>query len=245
MGARLRRGPHVSNARGVSRLPAGSPRQQQAEARRGDVRSGRARARGRGPGPRGPDGSGWAFPELDLVEPTVGGAPLAHRDALKLLAVFIQHTDSKPEQQRLMCAPGEQAKKDEPCLHTFMMISDLGLTFGHANVYNRSSVGSVNFEQWSRTKIWSDPKECIGEYLPVADRDARSSSDQRGRPQISRRSARPTHGCAAARPVRRRTLPRAHRSRAPGDSRRVGRRLQAEARRDRQYNLPGLIYAAH
>ena len=111
----------------------------------------------------GPDGSGWAFPELDLVEVTVGGAPLAHRDALKLLAVFIQHTDSKPEQQRLMCAPGEQTgKKDEPCLHTFMMLSDLGLTFGHANVYNRASVGSVNFEQWSRTKIWDDPKACIG-----------------------------------------------------------------------------------
>ena len=97
------------------------------------------------------------------MEVTVGGAPLAHRDALKLLAVFIQHTDSKPEQQRLMCAPGEQTgKKDEPCLHTFMMLSDLGLTFGHANVYNRASVGSVNFEQWSRTKVWDDPKACIG-----------------------------------------------------------------------------------
>ena len=33
-----------------------------------------------------------------------GGAPRAHRDALKLLAVFIQHSDTKPEQQRIVCA---------------------------------------------------------------------------------------------------------------------------------------------
>jgi hypothetical protein len=112
----------------------------------------------------GKNSKGWAFPELDLVQETAGGAPRAHRDALKLLAVLIQHTDSKPEQQRLLCTAGEHTGKDgEPCLHPFMMISDLGLTFGHANVYNRASVGSVNFEQWSRTKVWSDAKACIGD----------------------------------------------------------------------------------
>ena len=31
------------------------------------------------------------------------GAPRAQRDALKLLAVFLQHTDRKPEQQRIVC----------------------------------------------------------------------------------------------------------------------------------------------
>lgn len=109
-------------------------------------------------------GSGWAWPELDRVEETAGGAPRAHRDALKLLAVFLQHTDSKPEQQRLMCLPGENvAANGEPCLHTFMMINDLGLTFGHATQYNRNSVSSANFEQWSRAKIWSDSKECVGD----------------------------------------------------------------------------------
>jgi hypothetical protein len=124
-------------------------------------------------------GSGWAWPELDLVQETAGGAPLAHRDALKLLAVFIQHTDSKPEQQRLMCAPGEKVGEGgEPCLHTFMMISDLGLTFGHANVYNRASVGSVNFEQWSRAKVWSDAKACIGDI-------SRSQTGTLDHPRIS------------------------------------------------------------
>jgi hypothetical protein len=125
------------------------------------------------------DKSGWAVPELELVQETAGGAPPAHRDALKLLAVFIQHTDSKPEQQRLMCAPGEQVGPDgEPCLHTTMMVGDLGLTFGHANVYNRNSVGSVNFEQWSRTKIWSDEKTCTGDI-------SRSQTGTLDHPRIS------------------------------------------------------------
>jgi len=107
--------------------------------------------------------SGWSWAELDLVEETVGGAPQSHRDALKLLAVMLQHTDSKPAQQRLMCAPGEDISEDgEPCLHTFMMISDLGLTFGQANLLNRGPVGSVNLEQWSRAPVWADRKRCIG-----------------------------------------------------------------------------------
>src|SRR5207247_1395965 len=40
--------------------------------------------------------SGWSWPELELVSESAGGAPRAHRDALKLLAVLLQHTDSKP-----------------------------------------------------------------------------------------------------------------------------------------------------
>ena len=47
--------------------------------------------------------SGWAWPELDTVDETAGGAPRAQRDALKLLAVFVQHTDNKAAQQRLLC----------------------------------------------------------------------------------------------------------------------------------------------
>src|SRR5688572_27415406 len=42
-----------------------------------------------------PEFEGWAWPELDKVDAERGGAPRAHVDALKLLAVFIQHSDSK------------------------------------------------------------------------------------------------------------------------------------------------------
>jgi hypothetical protein len=41
-----------------------------------------------------------------------------------------------------------------------MMMHDVGLTFGHANFANRTSTGSVNFEEWSTTPIWRDAKAC-------------------------------------------------------------------------------------
>ena len=43
-----------------------------------------------------------------------------------------------------------------------MMVSDLGLTFGRANVFNRNGVGSANFEGWAAADIWLDPERCIG-----------------------------------------------------------------------------------
>jgi hypothetical protein len=104
---------------------------------------------------------GWAWPELDLVDEHQRGAPIAHRDALKLLAVFMQHTDTKPEQERLLCLPGG-LRDDGGCDKPFMMLHDIGLTFGQANLWNRTSVGSVNFEQWSKTPIWKDAAACVG-----------------------------------------------------------------------------------
>lgn len=109
------------------------------------------------------DTPGWAWPELDLVDPTVGGASQAQRDALKLLAVFIQHTDSKPEQQRLVCVDKrEKGPEDDRCPDAVMMVHDLGLTFGHANLFNRDRVGSVNLDEWSHARMWKDPTHCIG-----------------------------------------------------------------------------------
>ncbi len=105
--------------------------------------------------------TGWAWPELDLVDEQQGGAPKAQRDALKLLAVFMQHTDSKPAQQRLLCLPGG-ASADGGCETPFMMVHDVGLTFGHANYFNRTVTGSVNFEAWSHTPIWRDAAKCVG-----------------------------------------------------------------------------------
>jgi hypothetical protein len=109
-----------------------------------------------------PPARGWAWPELDLVDPDAGGASLAERDALKLLAVFLQHTDSKPDQQRLVCLSGKSEKTDGTCTHTFMMMNDVGLTFGRANRFNRRSTGSVNLKGWSRTPVWRGPSGCIG-----------------------------------------------------------------------------------
>jgi len=105
---------------------------------------------------------GWGWPELELVDESAGGAPPAHRDALKLLAVFLQHTDSKPQQQRIVCADHPEPKKHERCRQPIMMINDLGLTFGKANLLNKDSKGSSNLEGWTKAPVWKDEPGCVG-----------------------------------------------------------------------------------
>jgi len=102
---------------------------------------------------------GWEWSELQLVKEAGGGAPVAQRDALKLLAVFMQHTDSKPEQQRLVCRDGGPV---EPCPSPFMYLHDVGLTFGRASLLNTAGKSSVSFENWTKAKIWEDREHCIG-----------------------------------------------------------------------------------
>jgi hypothetical protein len=110
--------------------------------------------------------SGWAWPELDNVDETAGGAPHVQRDALRLLAVFVQHTDNKAAQQRLLCVDDKSEEEDGHCAHPVMMVNDLGQTFGRANLFNRDHIGSVNLEKWSGSHVWSDAKQCIGDLPP-------------------------------------------------------------------------------
>jgi len=110
--------------------------------------------------------SGWAWSELDLVDESAGGAPRAHRDALKLMAVFLQHSDNKPAQQRLLCEGEETDGHEEVCTKPVLMINDLGLTFGRSNLFNRNNVGSVNLHEWSSVPVWLDPDRCVGSLAP-------------------------------------------------------------------------------
>jgi len=105
--------------------------------------------------------TGWAWDELDQVNPTLGGAPRAHRDALTLLAVFLQHTDNKSEQQRIVCLGSPPSSSPASCSRPFLMISDLGRTFGRANMANSDRTGSVNLTAWRRTPVWKDDR-CTG-----------------------------------------------------------------------------------
>ena len=99
---------------------------------------------------------GWAWRELDKVDERAGGAPRRDRDALRLLAVLIQHSSNKPVNQRIICL-------DEPaCTHTEMIILDAGKSFGRANVLNNDAVAAVNFKEWSRMGIWKGARGCEG-----------------------------------------------------------------------------------
>jgi hypothetical protein len=121
---------------------------------------------------------GWAWPELDKVDEAAGGASRAQRDALKLLAVFVQHTDNKPAQQRLLCVDEKRDEDHGRCIHPVMMVNDLGQTFGRSNLFNRDHVGSVNLEKWAGSHVWSDARLCIGDLQP-------SQTGSLDNPQIS------------------------------------------------------------
>lgn len=110
-----------------------------------------------------PGFEGWAWPELDKVNPRAGGAPRAHVDALTLLAVFVQHSDTKPEQQDLMCAPGG-VKRDraghETCTAPWLVVKDLGTTFGKATALNSSK---MDLDDWSGARMWREGTPCVGD----------------------------------------------------------------------------------
>ena len=102
----------------------------------------------------------WKWKDLDLVDEAAGGATRAEIDALKLISVLLQHSDSKPDNQRIVCA--DESGEGEACQVPLMMTQDLGVTFGRANAFNQQPGASVNFAAWAPLPIWKDPQTCVG-----------------------------------------------------------------------------------
>ena len=96
------------------------------------------------------DVEGWSFHELDRIDASKGGAPRAHVDALRLLAVFLAHWDNKAENQRLVCLSRDWPE-GTPCRAPFAMIQDLGGTFGPRK---------VDLDAWERAEIFEDRARC-------------------------------------------------------------------------------------
>lgn len=93
---------------------------------------------------------GWAWYELDRIDPGAGGAPRAHVDALRLLAVFLAHWDNKAENQRLICLPGGDLP-DGGCVRPFAIVQDLGASFGPVK---------LDLQNWRARPVWADPRSC-------------------------------------------------------------------------------------
>lgn len=104
----------------------------------------------------------WGWDELELVSEEAGGATIAERDAFKLLAVLLQHSDSKAKNQRVVCAGGASPGKKADCRIPLLMIQDLGVTFGRANATNYQPRASVNLAEWKQVPIWKRPTGCVG-----------------------------------------------------------------------------------
>jgi len=103
--------------------------------------------------------SGWSWrKDLPLVSEEYGGATRAQIDALKLIAVLIQHGDSKAAQQKLICRPSDYEASDQSCRKPYMYIYDLGNTFGSDGM----RVHPLNFDEWKRKRLFKDPSGCVG-----------------------------------------------------------------------------------
>jgi hypothetical protein len=108
---------------------------------------------------RGEAEVGWSWTkDLPLVSDEAGGATRAQVDALKLIAVLIQHGDSKAVQQKLICRPLDYDSKKKSCRKPYMYIYDLGNTFGSDGM----RVHPLNFEKWKRKSVFTDRASCIG-----------------------------------------------------------------------------------
>jgi hypothetical protein len=93
-----------------------------------------------------PGVKGWGFFELDRVDPARGGAPRAHVDALRLAAVLLHHWDNKAENQRLVCLDEPEGDRNRECPRPFILLQDLGSTFGP---------NKVHYESWSTRPVFA------------------------------------------------------------------------------------------
>jgi hypothetical protein len=119
--------------------------------------------------------SGWSWSELEDIGPEAAPGARAQRDALKLLAAFVQHTDSKSSNQRLLCPEGEEVGATG-CRKPVLMINDLGLTFGHA--------GLPDQEQEQREPRDLDRRAGLEGRRPVRGRAEGSLSGSLSHPRI-------------------------------------------------------------
>jgi hypothetical protein len=105
---------------------------------------------------------GWKWPELETVDEKAGGAPRAHRDALKLLMVMLQNSDTKPSNQRIQCLPDDVktgGAGHETCARPLLYIQDLGYAFGEATLLDTKK---NDLQSWVEEPIWKDQGQCVG-----------------------------------------------------------------------------------
>jgi hypothetical protein len=97
------------------------------------------------------DLEGWSFFELDLIDAKKGGAPRAHVDALRLLAVLMAHWDNKSENQRLVCLSERDWPDGGRCSRPFAMMQDVGAAFGPRK---------IDLAEWEKVPVWDDRPAC-------------------------------------------------------------------------------------
>jgi hypothetical protein len=103
---------------------------------------------------QGKSEEGWSWKELDEYN----GRPIAEKDGLKLLGAFIQHSDNKPPQQRLVCNGVKVDQSTHPftttCQQSKMIVQDVGATFGSGGLFTSNDTAKMNLHEWSGAELW-------------------------------------------------------------------------------------------
>lgn len=101
----------------------------------------------------GKDEQGWSWKELEGVD-----EPGYQKDALKMLAAFIIHSDNKPAQQRLVCDGVTVDQSTHPftttCQESRMLLQDVGATFGGGGKTTNGTTAKMNLKEWSAKPVW-------------------------------------------------------------------------------------------
>ena len=134
---------------------------------------------------------GWRWGEVDeaianLPEGALRARQRMHFDALTLLAVFIQHGDRKPEQQRLECRGALDSRAgdahplrggdggasvfferpDGPaCSEPVIALQDIGATFGGAGRTSKSTA-KMNLKAWTNRPVFQPAKPSPSGEVP-------------------------------------------------------------------------------
>jgi hypothetical protein len=107
------------------------------------------------------DGLGWGFDELEKAAAAGGaGATRAERDALRLIAVFLNNWDNQADNQRLICLPGGYTPQaNDGCRAPFAYMHDVGGTFGR--VGGEKEERKLDVEGWSSVPVWRARDACV------------------------------------------------------------------------------------
>lgn len=105
---------------------------------------------------------GWSFMELLYKlpdDPAKKYEQYMHRDALRLLSVFIHHLDLKPQNNRIVCR-GEVTANNQCRGDVVLIIQDVGSTFGVKVDIFKLGLDKVRYEVFAKRSFWDKPEKC-------------------------------------------------------------------------------------
>ena len=102
---------------------------------------------------------GWKWKELEKISSERGGSSKTEIDALVMMAVFLYHTDSKTDQQRLVCL--DALTEEGYCERPMLIMQDLGATFGSDGPSIFKNHTKFNVEAWEKAPFWKDHEGCV------------------------------------------------------------------------------------